>query len=73
MVIEIRPAVEINKGTAITAMVREEKIEGVVFLGDDITDIDGFRALNTLRSQGLRTCSVAVVGNGIESAGGRSR
>ncbi len=61
LVIEIRPAVEINKGTAITAMAKDEGLEGIVFLGDDLTDIDGFRALSDLRASGVRTASIAVV------------
>jgi trehalose 6-phosphate phosphatase len=63
MIIELRPAVAINKGTAIRELATELELRGMVFLGDDITDIDGFRALRALREEGIAaTVSVGVLG-----------
>ncbi len=47
-VVEIRPQ-GINKGNAIAAFLREAPFAGrlPVFLGDDLTDEDGFNAVNT--------------------------
>ena len=50
MVLEIRPRVEWNKGTAVERLIRaeERRRSGAVFplyVGDDATDEDGFRAL----------------------------
>ena len=35
--------VEITKGTAITALAQERSLRGIVYLGDDVTDLDAFR------------------------------
>src|SRR5262249_18820092 len=61
MVIELRPVVPINKGTALRSVVEQEGLKSVVFLGDDLTDIDAFRAIASLRAVGtLQGLNVAV-------------
>ena len=47
MVVEVKPQ-GTNKGTAIAAFLREAPFEGrrPVFVGDDVTDEDGFAAVN---------------------------
>lgn len=61
-VVELRPEVVINKGTAITALVQEHALNGVVYFGDDITDVDAFVAIRELRDSGAVTAeSVAVL------------
>jgi trehalose 6-phosphate phosphatase len=62
MVIELRPMLAINKGTALLRVVEESDLNGLVFLGDDVTDIDAFNALSKLRADGKITgLNVAVV------------
>lgn len=61
LVIEIRPKAVVNKGTAIHDLAQELGLTGVVYLGDDVTDVDAFRALATLRSPEVATLSVGVV------------
>ena len=62
MVIEIRPSVLINKGSAVATVVEEAGLKSLIFLGDDTTDIDGFKALSRLRSESvLAGVNVAVV------------
>lgn len=61
LVIEIRPRAVVNKGTAIHDISMELGLAGVVYLGDDITDVDAFRALETLISPEVATLSVGVV------------
>ncbi|HET9661999.1 MAG TPA: trehalose-phosphatase [Thermomicrobiales bacterium] len=61
LVIEIRPRAVVNKGTAIHDISMELGLAGVVYLGDDITDVDAFRALETLISAEVATLSVGVV------------
>jgi trehalose 6-phosphate phosphatase len=44
-VLEIRPEVEADKGTAVLALVQESGAERALYAGDDTTDLDAFRAL----------------------------
>ncbi len=59
--VELRPPLTRDKGTAVREIVRQNGIRGAVYVGDDLTDIDAFRALRSLRETGgTRTVSVAV-------------
>jgi trehalose 6-phosphate phosphatase len=61
MVVELRPPVNVDKGTILTELIREYALAGAVFLGDDVTDIDGFRALRRLTAEGVcRGVAIAV-------------
>ena len=63
LIVELRPNIVVNKGTAIVDLVAEHCLRGVVFLGDDLTDVDGFVALRKLREAGeVATLSVGVLG-----------
>lgn len=48
LVIEIRPPVEINKGTALEDLALHYGLESLIFIGDDLTDVDAFLALRKL-------------------------
>jgi trehalose 6-phosphate phosphatase len=60
-VFEIRPRATVNKGTAIHDIAMELGLSGIVYLGDDVTDVDAFRALANLSSPDVKTLSVGVV------------
>lgn len=61
MLFELRPDVMISKGTALERLVTTRRLQGAVFFGDDVTDVDGFRALHALReSEGVETLAVAI-------------
>jgi trehalose 6-phosphate phosphatase len=47
-VLEIRPPVEADKGTAVTQLLGEAGLKRALFAGDDSTDVDAFRALDGL-------------------------
>jgi trehalose 6-phosphate phosphatase len=47
-VLEIRPPIEADKGTAVTQLLREAGLSRALYAGDDTTDIDAFRALDGL-------------------------
>lgn len=65
-VVELRPA-DVSKGTAVARIAAEHPDRTPVYLGDDVTDEDAFRAL-----QALRLPSVTVkVGEGETAAGHR--
>ena len=52
MVVELKPPLSTSKGTAIKELIDDHRLKGVVFFGDDITDIDGF---DSVRSHHLHT------------------
>ena len=63
LIVELRPNIVVNKGTALVDLVAEHRLRGVVFLGDDLTDVDGFVALRQLRQAGeVATLRVGVLG-----------
>jgi trehalose 6-phosphate phosphatase len=47
-VLEIRPPVHADKGTAVTQLLDEGGLRRALYAGDDTTDVDGFRALDGL-------------------------
>lgn len=51
-VIELRPPIPLDKGTAVMSLIRKHNLRGVVYLGDDATDIDAFCALRQWRQSG---------------------
>jgi len=51
-VVEARPPIRADKGTAVRALVEEYRPRKAMFLGDDTTDLDAFRALAALREEG---------------------
>ncbi|MBV9790653.1 MAG: trehalose-phosphatase, partial [Chloroflexi bacterium] len=60
MVWELRPPLAIDKGTAARRLVTAYALRSVIFVGDDRTDTDAFRALRELRAQGV--CAALNVG-----------
>lgn len=60
-VIEMRPPLAIDKGTALEEIVARLGLGAVICVGDDATDIDMFRTVTRLREGGLPGASVAVV------------
>jgi trehalose-phosphatase len=62
MLLEIRPPTGIHKGYALRSLVRERSLNGAIFIGDDMTDLDALVALKEMRDQGsIRGLGVAVV------------
>lgn len=62
MVFELRPSATVNKGSALAEIVRGRGLRAAVFLGDDVTDVDGFRALKEIREKdGVETLAVGVL------------
>jgi trehalose 6-phosphate phosphatase len=47
-VLEIRPPVEVNKGQAVSELIRRRDLRAAMFAGDDATDLDAFDALDAL-------------------------
>ena len=47
-VLEVVPPLEASKGTAVRALLDESGLGRALYAGDDVTDLDGFRALDGL-------------------------
>jgi trehalose 6-phosphate phosphatase len=47
-VLELRPPVEADKGTAVRALLSERGLHRALYAGDDTTDLDAFRGLDGL-------------------------
>lgn len=47
-VLEVVPPVDASKGTAVRSLLAESGLRRALYAGDDVTDLDGFRALDGL-------------------------
>ena len=52
-VVEARPPIRADKGTAVRKVVEEYEPQKALFMGDDTTDLDAFRELEKLREEGF--------------------
>lgn len=66
-VVEARPPIRADKGTAVRALVEEYGPKRAMFIGDDTTDLDAFRELVELREEGVLEEALRV---GVASAEG---
>jgi trehalose 6-phosphate phosphatase len=60
--VELRPAGAGDKGTALRQVVARYRLRGLVVAGDDLTDLDMFRAAAELRVAGELTALIVAVG-----------
>jgi trehalose 6-phosphate phosphatase len=51
-VLEVRPPVQLHKGLGIDRLLEKANVDVALYAGDDLTDIDAFRALRTAASEG---------------------
>jgi trehalose 6-phosphate phosphatase len=49
---EARPPVRIDKGAGVASLLKESGVTGAVYVGDDVTDLDAFRALTEMQQSG---------------------
>ena len=66
-VLELRPPVDVNKGSATESLLLGTGATAAVYAGDDHTDLDAFHALDRLRASGRLERAVKV---GVASAEG---
>lgn len=59
-VIEIKPPIAMNKGQALRRFIRHFDLSGVIFAGDDRTDLDAILEIQRLRQEGIAALSIAV-------------
>ncbi len=66
-VLELRPPVDVDKGSATESLLLGTGATAAMYAGDDRTDLDAFRALDRLRDSGRLAVAVKV---GVASAEG---
>lgn len=59
MMYELRPRTIVSKGTALSDLIEEFSLAGAIFIGDDITDVDGFEVLRKVGQDG-QTATLAI-------------
>jgi trehalose 6-phosphate phosphatase len=61
-VLEVRPPIKIDKGVGIRRLINEvgPEIDSAMYVGDDTTDLDAFRALSELVTEGRLARAVRV-------------
>jgi len=60
-VLELRPPIEADKGTAVQALLVDRGLRRALYAGDDTTDLDGFRGLDGLEL-GIRVAASSPEG-----------
>jgi len=64
--LEIRPPVRLDKGTAVRDLLEGTAVRRAAFMGDDRTDTDAWRALHAMRDEGRLDQAVAIAVAGAE-------
>jgi trehalose 6-phosphate phosphatase len=59
-VIEIKPTLVMNKGVALRRLVQQYNFQGVIFAGDDRTDLDAILEIGHLKQEGIAAASIVV-------------
>jgi trehalose 6-phosphate phosphatase len=59
-VMEVRPPVRIDKGLGVRSLLADSKVSSVLYVGDDLTDLDAFRALRELAGEGVVEHAICV-------------
>jgi trehalose 6-phosphate phosphatase len=68
-VLEVRPPVRIDKGQGVSSLLEETDVDIAVYVGDDRTDLDAFRALSRMADEGRLERAIRV---GVSSEEGPS-
>lgn len=63
LVFELGPPLDVHKGTALTRLMETHRLSGVLYLGDDLTDVDAFKALRHWREEGKVSGAAVAVAN----------
>jgi trehalose 6-phosphate phosphatase len=62
MVVELRPPLKANKGDAVLTLIERHRLQGGVYLGDDISDLDAFAAIHgRARGSSFRGLALGVI------------
>lgn len=59
-VLEVRPPVAVDKGTAVRALLRDTGVRVAMYIGDDRTDADAWRTLRAMATEGALDVAIGV-------------
>lgn len=60
--VDLLPPVRLDKGTAVTGLIQEYHLQAGIYLGDDVTDIDAFRAIHdAVRRSNFQGFAIGVI------------
>lgn len=60
MIFELRPPLDMNKGTVFKQLIKEHHLEAALYIGDDTTDADALKMAQTLRRESV--CYALAIG-----------
>lgn len=61
-IVELKPPSNYDKGTIIHKIIKENKLRKIIYLGDDITDVNAFKKLKELEKEGrIQGTSILVL------------
>ncbi|KPK22306.1 MAG: hypothetical protein AMJ76_00035 [Dehalococcoidia bacterium SM23_28_1] len=63
LVFELGPPLDIHKGTALSHLMETYHLSGILYLGDDLTDVEAFKALHHRREEGKVSGAAVAVAN----------
>ncbi len=64
MSFNLLPPIEADKGTATMDLIKEYNLKGGIYLGDDYTDIDAFRAIHTAcHERDFQGLAIGIIGS----------
>lgn len=69
-IVEIRPNIGTNKGTSLKRLMEEFDLRGILYLGDDIADVEAFKTLRRLTMPNTGNIGLAIGVLGDESVDG---
>ncbi len=52
MVYELRPPVQVDKGSAFRQLIESHHLDAAIYVGDDTTDVDVFQIATRMRAEG---------------------
>jgi len=59
-VLEVRPPTQVDKGKGIRRLLHDADVDAAVYVGDDTTDLDAFRALREMADEGRVGTAICV-------------
>ena len=66
-VVEVRPPIEMSKGTSLVRIVQERGLAAAIAMGDDVTDVDMLLAVRALKASGALQAGIAIAVGGDET------